>query len=59
MIRMDKLFASFLRNNYKITYGWNGSTTQNYSQILREIQQKIVRFPILIYNLETSEDFDE
>ena len=39
-------------------YGWNGSAP-DYSQILRGKKQKKVRFTIIIYYLDTIEDFEE
>jgi hypothetical protein len=59
---MEKRFAFlFFRTNCLKTYSWNGTgPTPNYSQILKGIQQKIVRFSsLLIYNLDTRDDFDE
>ena len=57
---IQKIFAFvFLTSNYLITYGWNGSQTLKLSPILKAKQQKIVRFNILIYNLDANDDFDE
>jgi hypothetical protein len=62
MIRMHKRLNFTLKKfNFWITFGWNGSglTKQNYSQILRGIQKKIVRLTLLINNLDSKDDFDE
>jgi hypothetical protein len=59
MIRMDNRFSlMFWRSNCSMKFTRNGSST-DYSQILRGIQQKVVRYSILIYNLDKKGHFDE
>jgi hypothetical protein len=61
LIRMEKRFAfTFSNSNLAMTYWWNGTGIQTYWQIFRGNQQKmIVIFMIIIYNLDTRDDFDE
>jgi len=61
MIRMDLklLFLEILTSNCGMICTWNGSAPKIFSPILRKNKQKIVRFIILIYNLDAQVDFDE